>query len=316
MSREIEERINRVAAEQHGLVTSSQLCGLGLSPSGVGRRVAASRLRPVHRGVHMMGAVVSPRAPMMAAILAASTRPGHRRSGTRQCAVISHTSALELLGVRPLRGAGPVHVTVPGSGRASRPGIRFHRVAVLDDDERTVIDGIPVTAPGRTLADVAGMLGTGELERIVAVMQREMLITAAELERLPERYARRRGMAALRTIVQREGGAALTRSELERKCLALLDLGGLPRPHANVPFGPYELDFFWPEERVALEVDGRAHHSSDPRFEGDRARDLWLRSRGIEVIRVTWKQITRAPTRTAVAIGQVLARARAERERR
>lgn len=93
----------------------------------------------------------------------------------------------------------------------------------------------------------------------------------------------------------------------------MLRSGGLPRPHANVPVGPYELDLFWPDEGVAIEVDGRAHHSARQRFEGDRRKDNWLRVRGIEVIRLTWGQITRDPVRTAVQVGQILAVARVRR---
>jgi very-short-patch-repair endonuclease len=59
-----------------------------------------------------------------------------------------------------------------------------------------------------------------------------------------------------------------------------------------VAFGPYELDLFWPEEGVAIEIDGREHHSSRPRFEGDRRKDNWLRARDA--------------TATAVQVGQIL----------
>ncbi len=77
----------------------------------------------------------------MAAVLAAG--PG---------AVLSHRSAAELWGL--IAGfTAPIHVTLP-TARRGRPGIRFHRSS-LPDDERTVFDGIPVTTVPRTTLDCA-----------------------------------------------------------------------------------------------------------------------------------------------------------------
>jgi very-short-patch-repair endonuclease len=229
-------------------------------------------------------------------------------------AVLSHTSALHLW--RLLRGAAPrpIHVTVPGGNRRlKQDGIVFHRSRRLTESERTAVDGIPTTTLERALVDAAGLLGSREIEDAVATAEREGLINADQLATLPDRYPRRAGMAMLRKLIQEPKARHFTRSEAERRCLQLLQAGGLPRPHSNVPVGPYELDLFWPEAGVAIEIDGYAYHSSRTRFEGDRRKDAWLRARGIEVIRLTWRQITRDATATAVLVGQALALARAER---
>lgn len=228
-------------------------------------------------------------------------------------AVLSHVSALRLWELLPMDPPRPVHVTVPGGGRRNREGIVIHRSVALGVDERTTVHGIPTTAPSRTIADVAGMLGARELERVLATAERERLMEWTELAGLPDRYPRRAGMGMLRALVRKEAGPHFTRSEAERRCLELLRRSGLSRPQANVPVGPYELDLYWPDEGVAIEIDGYAHHRSRPRFEGDRRKDAWLRARGIEVIRLTWRQIVRDPTATAVLIGQVFA---LNRERR
>lgn len=293
--------MHTLAASQHGVVTRAQLVELGLSPAAVGRRLKSGRLRPLHRGVYLVGPLKPDRAAEMAAVLLGGP-----------AALVSHTSALTVWRLWSARNAGPVHVTVPGSGRSGRRGIRFHRVDQLADEERAIIDGIPVTSPSRTLADVAGVFGSRELELVVSAAEREGLISDDELAALPDRYRGRPGIPMLTELVE-PTGRNFTRSEAERRCLEMLRRGGLPRPHANVPFGPYELDFFWPDERVAIEVDGRAHHTVPPRFEGDRRKDAWLRARGIEVIRLTWRQITGNATATAVQVGQTLAIA-AERQ--
>lgn len=299
-----EERIAAAAAGQHGVVTRAQLMDAGISAAAIGRRLKAGRLRALHRGVYLVGSIEPDRAPEMAAALAGGPT-----------AALSHTSALHvwnLLGLAPPR---PIHVSGPASRDRRRSGIVFHRISrPWGDDECRSVGNIRVTAPGRTIVDAAGILGRREIELALAKAEREGLLGGEELARLPDRYPRRRGMAMLRCLIKEQSGPQLTESEAERRCLELIRIGGMSRPHTNVTVGPYRLDLFWPDLGVAVEVDARAYHSSTPRFEGDRQKDNWLRARGMEVIRVTWRQITRDPTRTSVQIGQALAWAQARRE--
>ena len=76
-------------------------------------------------------------------------------------AVLSHRSAAALWGFRATI-ASWVDVTVPRR-RGRRRGIVFHE-AHLHPADRGVEDGIPVTAVPRTLLDLAGELGTTQLE--------------------------------------------------------------------------------------------------------------------------------------------------------
>jgi very-short-patch-repair endonuclease len=45
------------------------------------------------------------------------------------------------------------------------------------------------------------------------------------------------------------------------------------------------LDFYCPAARLAVEIDGSTHWDDDKRAK-DAARDRWLRSQGIAVLRV------------------------------
>jgi very-short-patch-repair endonuclease len=51
------------------------------------------------------------------------------------------------------------------------------------------------------------------------------------------------------------------------------------------PSGPYILDFFCSDARLAIEIDGEAHCRGD-RPELDEARDQWLADAGIETLRI------------------------------
>ena len=52
------------------------------------------------------------------------------------------------------------------------------------------------------------------------------------------------------------------------------------------PSGPYILDFYCSDARLAVEVDGEAHSRGD-RPQRDEARDAWFRAAGIESLRIT-----------------------------
>ena len=61
----------------------------------------------------------------------------------------------------------------------------------------------------------------------------------------------------------------------------------------NVRIGGFVVDFTWPEQRLIIEVDGWDAHRTRSAFEEDRARDARLAVLGYEVVRFTWRQLTR-----------------------
>lgn len=54
---------------------------------------------------------------------------------------------------------------------------------------------------------------------------------------------------------------------------------------------PYRLDLALPEYRIAIECDGKAHHSSPKQKAHDRKRDKYLRSKGWTTLRFSGKDI-------------------------
>lgn len=51
------------------------------------------------------------------------------------------------------------------------------------------------------------------------------------------------------------------------------------------PIGPYRLDFYCAEAKLALEMDGEQHEP-----ERDQARDEWLNDQGIATLRIPSRQ--------------------------
>lgn len=199
-------------------------------------------------------------------------------------ATLSHRSAAHLLGLLPI-GDGPVDVSVLGrGGKREQRGIRIHRSQTLSPADVTLRNGIPVTSPARTLAD---------LRRVVSTPGRKGLIAPKELRRAI------RQANVLGLPVGEEERRERTRSELERDFLCLCRQHHLPTPEVNVRVGSHLVDFLWRERMLIVETDGYRYHSGRVAFEDDRARDLDLRAHGYEVIRLSYRQVTKEPEAVA-----------------
>ncbi len=212
-------------------------------------------------------------------------------------ATISHRSAAALWEMLPPGDDGVVDLSVTRGHPRDRAGIRIHRTRRL---QRSLNAGVPVTTPLRTLVDLGATVGARELERAVEEAQVRRLVTRDDLEAQGNRFA-----SAL------DHEPSLTRSEAERRLLALIRAARLPPPRTNVRVGGHEVDFVWPQQRLVVEVDGFAFHSTRAAFERDRSRDRALLAAGYVVLRITWRQLVREPEVVVAELAAALVRQRA-----
>lgn len=285
-----------LAARQHGVVARGQLLHAGVPPHAIDYRVKTGRLQVLHRGVYRVGPLRGRYEREMAAVLACG-----------ETAVLSHRNAAMVWQLVPYREDGrPVDVSVRRGCPDPGAGVRVHRVPRLGADETTTLEGIPVTAPARTLLDLAGRSGEREVEQALAEAYRNRLTNPREVRRLLARHPRRPGTPMLRSLVGRGAGPAFTRSEAELRFSRLVRKAELPAPETNVLISGLEVDFLWPEARLVVEVDGFAFHASRHAFERDRRRDAALTAAGYRVVRVTWRQLTAGSEAVLVRLAQVL----------
>jgi len=291
-----DRRIAALAAHQRGRVARRQLLAAGLRPGAITRRIASGRLVAVHRGVYGAGhAAVGPWTRETEALLA-----------LREGAVLSHVSALALWDLCP--ALAEIHVSVVRSAARRLPGVRVHRVAALDVRDLRIRDGLPVTSPALALLHCAVELEPRGLERALDEGVRRGLVGDRELGALVDRgLGTRPARRRLTTLLEARTGTTFTRSEAEERFLALVREAGLPAPLVNVRRHGYELDFLWPEQQLAVEVDGYAFHGDRGAFERDRRKDAHLLAEGgIVVSRVTWRQLTCDAIATIVRIVRML----------
>jgi hypothetical protein len=259
---------------------------MGFGRRAIVRRLEQGRLHELHRGVYVVGVRrISKRGRWMAAVLASG-----------EGAVLSHRSAARLWRILPT-AAEWIDVTCPDK-RVRREGIVNHRSHV-PDDERMVVDGIPVTSPFRTIFDLAAVVGKRELERAWHEAEVQGLRDRVSLPMLLERYPGRRGSRNLRALLESPEPVGWTRNDFEEAFLALVDAYGLPRPRMNADLALrgrfFEIDALWEWQRVAVELDSRGVHGTKKRFESDRQRDRILLAEGWRTMRVTWRQLQEEP---------------------
>jgi very-short-patch-repair endonuclease len=270
------------------MVTHRQLVAIGIRSGGIKRRVAAGRLVRRYRGVYAVGHVQDTReGRWIAAVMACG-----------QGAFLSHLDAAALWKVYESRGT-TIHVTTTNRTPRTLPGIQVHRARRLHSDDTTKTNGIPVTTVARTLVDLTDLLPTDRILRAMREADYLKLLDTDTLIAAVQRAQGRSRLGALNDAIQRHTPGQIVRGELEHLFLELVREAGLPQPQTNVKVKTrrrtYTVDCLWPEQRVAVELDGRAAHARAAAFEEDRARDAALTAIGLRPLRFTWRRLTEEP---------------------
>jgi hypothetical protein len=285
--------IGAVASGQMGLIRSRQLYDAGRPRAAVHRLVAAGWLHPVHDGVYAVGhTALSTHARFLAATYA-----------LWPIGVLGHRSAAALHGIA--RAGGPIHVIVPTyNGHPHRGSIRVHRQAVRDDEVETR-HGVPCTTVCRTILDLAA-----SAPRLLedAFEEAQVLHRFAPEELACALVCRRghRGTARLRRLLDGAVDPGKVQSRLELRFLQLCATYGLPRPLTQFRLGRWPVDFYFPDERVAVETDGRRYHASAAKRRRDAHKDGEIEALGVVLQRLLWADVAGRPSHVASALEATL----------
>jgi very-short-patch-repair endonuclease len=296
-----DERLEQRAARQYGLFTLAEAESCGVGPKAVYRRVSRGRYRREQPGVFALaGAPESWERSALAACLSAGEE-----------AVASHRTAARIWGLTD-HSDDIIELTVLRRRLPRTHGVTIHRSTDLVADHATVRKRIPVTNPLRTMVDLAAVLSADEVEDALdAGLAYPSLFSVAAVGAMRERLARpgRPGAGVLRRVLEERAlGNALSDSRLERQMAELLRRAGLPPAAFHfvvlTPGGAFlaEVDFAYPEIRLAIEVDGFGVHGTPRAMAKDFVRQNGLVPYGWHVLRFTWRQVVRQPELVARAI--------------
>jgi very-short-patch-repair endonuclease len=228
-----------------------------------------------------------------------------------QDAVLSHGSAAALWEIGGERSAA-IEVSVPGRAHRRHPGIVAHR-RILGAHEVASRDGIPLTAPIRTLIDIACRIERRKLERAIREADTRGLCDPEELRSALDEMRGQRGVGVLRRVLDRHT-FVLTDSELERRFLPIARRAGLPKPQTQVMVNGFRVDFFWPELGLVVETDGLRYHRTPSQQAADRVRDQVHAAAGLTPLRFTHPQIAYETAHVEDTLATVVTRIRGAEE--
>ena len=268
-----------------------------MTDSGLKRRIQSGKLKRALPTVYMVsGAPQTWRSNLMAACLWAGDE-----------AAASFRAAAALWGFDDYPSA-PLEISTTCKRRPHGLPILVHRMDQWLVSDIVAVGGITVTSVRRTLLDLAGC-GDRRVERALDQSLLRSLTSLADLWLLydQEWTHGRRGIARLRAmLVERTPDLAPTRSELEARMRDLIRTQDLPRPRYEYPVqlstALVHLDVAYPDDRLAIELDGYSWHSDRESFERDRERDNELQGLDWTVLRFTWAKLRWEPGRVVDSI--------------
>ena len=275
--------LNRIAARQHRIVTTKRLSSLGFTPQWVTRQIADGQITRLHRAVYVVGpGPPTPRGRWLAAVLAAG-----------EGALLAHTNAAALWGIAKSRGSR-IDVTIPANRRAKLDGVRIRRCRRIHPDDISLVDSIPVTSAERTVCDLATVLPYADVKRAFEQAERLRILDHRKLREAAQRMRGTRGAATMRQLLGYDPRPATeTKSELEVALLELVTAAGLPPYQRNVSILGHDIDAFWPQANLIVELQSYTWHSDPEAFERDHAKLAELRLAGFEVHAFTHRQVTK-----------------------
>ena len=278
------------------MVKATQLYPRGVTKRAIEHRVKTGRMHLVFRGVYSFGCgELPPLAREQGALLLCGER-----------SFLSHYTAAAIWGLlRALPAA--IDVSVVGRYRESGQGIRVHRVKEIASSELRHHDGLWVSSPARAVLEISATATAKELAGAIDEGLARRLFTPAELDAVLARNRPCRGAARLAAILGDPTASKLTRSEREKRLLRLIRDAGLPMPETNVPFGRFELDFFWRREGLVVELDGYSFHRGPAAFGRDREKELAVRGAGLEMQRFTGDHVLKRSSMVIANIAGTLA---------
>jgi very-short-patch-repair endonuclease len=264
--------------------------------------ISTGRVERRHRGV-LVAAAAPPSAEQ--SLLAAVWAGGE--------AAASHRSAAALWGLISQWPECPEIVIADPRRRRIR-GVVVHRMTDLGDHCVTTCRQVPVTTPPLTLVQLGAVVGPTVVGEAVERGLLQRLVTVDDLRAALKTFGRsgRNGAGVLRSVLEdRALGDEPTDSLLESAMARLLRRHGLPAAVYQYVIrwrGSFvaRVDFAYPVELVAIEVDGFSAHGSPRAMARDFDRQNALQALGWTVLRFTWHQVIKEPLLVAERIANVL----------
>jgi hypothetical protein len=290
------QRCQSLALRQHGVIHRAQAVALGMSASAIDRRVHSGEWMRLLPGTYALrGSTPS----FMRRAIAAYFWAG-------EGALLSHSTSGFLF---DLDGIGSPRIEVSSPRRLSSERVIVHR-RHTDRLPSKKLSVVRVTSIDQTLLDLSSTIGFDQLEIACDSAIRQGLTRFDRLSAHLEQFGGPgvAGTAALsKLLAVREPCPRPTDSILEVGFLQLVRRFDLRQPTAQYLVELREgltvrVDFAYPEEKLAIEIDSVRWHSGVRAIRWDNERQNLLVAIGWRVLRFEWNDVIYRPEVVAAQI--------------
>ena len=205
----------------------------------------------------------------------------------------SHATAGRLWEL-PVEVSDAIEITTVLERQPRLPGVRTHRSGLLCEADCRVVSGIPTLSVARLVVDMSSRLEMRDLVRLLDEGLRRGLVSIAGLKNCADRLPLAPGRSPKkieRLLHRRVPGYDPGDSELETLAYDALVDGGLPAPvrqyRVRIGGRTCRIDLAYPDEHIAIELDGYDCHRVRRAFDDDRRRQNALVAAGWTILRFT-----------------------------
>ena len=316
MAHDSDPKLARLMRRQHGAFAQRQAVELGFKAPTIQMRLRRGRYRELLPGVVAEhGAPDTWEQRAMAALLWAGGDT-----------VLAFGTAGRLHGWElPARATRTMHVLTRSRSRPAPSGVAWHRSASFTEDAHARTFGaFRVTAPARTVVDLAGVLTPAELRDVVAQAVRSGQADAGQISAAMQTAGRVAGVPALRRVLAGLSPLhAACRSWLESAYVDLTTGTGLEPTAMNHPVRDARgdrrrIDAAYLPEHLPVELDGAGTHTSalDVADDDDREEQILLAGPWQPFLRFTHADVVGRGSWVLATVEEALRAAGSARRRR
>jgi len=173
---------------------------------------------------------------------------------------------------------------------------------------RFLIPGLTYETPARERKEILDRFRIGRYRAIIAsdVLNEGVDVPDANVAIILA------GSASQREYVQRLGRILRPKRDKQAVLYELVTAAGLPPYSRNVTVAGEEVDAYWPEANLVVELQSYRWHTDRSAFERDHSKLARLKIAGIETLALTYRQVTEEPAWVIEALRSLLSGRRGE----